>query len=187
MSRTLASVSSILLFAAVACSNAPQEGVKIETSARPMVIVTAPAVTVAAAPSAETKPTESASKTALPAKPKKKHVSADLSVKKLLIGTGVERSSREPVGVSQRFKQGEFEKIVAYVEVANPGDDAEVVVSFDPPSNAASKGNVRLDIGTSPRWRTWASTKGVAEKGEWTAIVRSSDGRELARESFVVL
>ena len=150
------------------------------------VIVTALPVVVA--PTAEVKPIESAAKPAPSPKAKPaKSVGKDLAVRKLVVATGVERSSREPVGVAESFKQGEFEKIVAYVELANPGDESEVLVSFDPPSDGPNKGNVWLDVGTSPRWRTWASTKGVAEKGEWTAIVKTREGRELARESFVVL
>jgi hypothetical protein len=191
MSRTrigMLSLSAALVFASVGCSNAPKEKIAPAVSSQapaPVVVVTAPPLVVA--PVADAKPIESAAKPAPVAKVKAKSAGRELSVKKLVVATGVERGSREPVGVAESFKQGEFEKIVAYVELANPGDESEVVVSFDPPSDGPTKGNVWLDVGTSPRWRTWASTKGVAEKGEWTAVVKTRDGRELARESFVVL
>ena len=110
-----------------------------------------------------------------------------LVVKKLVLATSVEKKSREPQGVASEFKEGEFEKIYAFVELANPGEESEVIVHFDPPSTRPSKGQVHLAVGTSPRWRTWAFSKGLDEKGEWTAIVTAADGRELARETFVIL
>jgi hypothetical protein len=180
------SLSAALVLVFAGCSKAPVEkAAPAASSQAPVVVVTAPPVVVA--PAAEVKPIESAAKPAPVAKAKAKSAGRALSVKKLVVATGVERGSREPLGVAESFKQGEFEKIVAYVELENPGDESEVQVSFDPPSDAPTKGNVWLDVGTSPRWRTWASTKGVAEKGEWTAVVKTRDGRELARESFVVL
>lgn len=191
MSRTrigLLSLSAALVLASLGCSKPAQEKAAPAVSTQapaPVVVVTAPPVVVA--PTADVKPIETAAKPAPVAKVKAKSAGKELSVKKLVVATGVERGSREPLGVADSFKQGEFEKIVAYVELANPGDESEVLVSFDPPSDGPTKGNVWLDVGTSPRWRTWASTKGVAEKGEWTAVVKTRDGRELARESFVVL
>jgi len=110
-----------------------------------------------------------------------------LSVKKLVLATEVEKGSREPKGVGTSFKKGEFDKLYAFVELANPGEEAQVVVFFEPPSDKPARGNVRLDVGTSPRWRTWASSKGVNEKGEWSAVVTAPDGRELAREKFEIL
>ena len=185
------SLSTALVLVFAGCSRPPTEKAAPAASLQapaPVVVVTAPPVVVA--PAAVVKPGASSPATlakASVAKAKAKSAGRELSVKKLVVATGVERGSREPVGVSESFKQGEFEKIVAYVELENPGDESEVQVSFDPPSDGATKGNVWLDVGTSPRWRTWASTKGVAEKGEWTAVVKTRDGRELARESFVVL
>lgn len=123
-----------------------------------------------------------------PARPTK--VLADgssLKVKKLVLATDVKRPSREPEGVATSFKQGEFKKIYAYVEVANPGDESEIVVRFEPPSDKPAAGQVKLSVGTSPRWRTWAKARSLDEKGEWTAVVSTTSGKELAREKFVIL
>ena len=46
---------------------------------------------------------------------------------------------------------------------------------------------VELDIPTSRRWRTWATTNRVSGRvGTWTAVVRDGAGNELARERFDV-
>lgn len=127
-------------------------------------------------------------KRAEPSRPSK--VLADgssLKVKKLVLATDVKRPSREPEGVASSFKQGEFKKIYAYVEVANPGDESEILVTFEPPSDKPAAGQVKLAVGTSPRWRTWASSRSLDEKGEWTAVVTTTSGKELAREKFVIL
>lgn len=110
-----------------------------------------------------------------------------LSVKRLVLATGVEKARREPLGVGKSFNHGAYERLYAFVEIENPGDEAEVTVSFEPPTTKPARGNVRLDVGTSPRWRTWASSRAVDEKGEWAAVVTAPDGRELAREKFVIL
>lgn len=163
-----------------------------------------PAVAPAAAPSgpvvaAVSEPAPQVAAAPAPAAPRDAKVSPSqprprptgdgkaLAVKKIVIGTGVEKSARAPVGVAESFKQGEFEKLYAFVELENKGEEAEVVVSFDPPSDQPDKGNVRLAVGTSPRWRTWATSRGIDERGTWTAVVSTADGRELARESFEVL
>jgi hypothetical protein len=152
-------------------------------------------VTVSAAPAASTapatttasdvkaKPVETVAAKTTPAPKKSAAAASDLRVRKLVVARGVD--NREPVGASESFKKGEFEKIYAYLEVDSP-DDGEIVVSFEPPSAKAAKGNVTLEVGRSPRWRTWAFSRGINETGRWAAVARSSDGRELAREEFDV-
>ena len=118
--------------------------------------------------------------------PKKADGSA-LKVKKLVVATDVERSKRLPSGEASSFKKGEFDKLYAFLEVENPGDEADVVVSFDPPSDKSEKGNIALAVGRSPGWRTWGFSRSFDETGSWTAIVRTKDGKELARTEFEVL
>ncbi len=155
----------------------------------PRLVLVAP--TSSAAPSpvvvpvASTKPTAEVSVGKVAPAPKA-HGSA-LTLRRLVVGTGVERTTREPVGVAPSFTKGDFEKLVAFVELSNPGEQAEVVVSFEPPSKGPHRGNVTLEVGASPRWRTWASSKGITERGEWAAVVKTTDGRELGRETFQVL
>ncbi|NUP09004.1 MAG: DUF2914 domain-containing protein [Polyangiaceae bacterium] len=184
-------------FVALGCGGSGRDKAK-DDAAKPTAqeprASTAPSVaaTTAAveAPPVVTPVASAPSKADAPAAKPKSKPKADggaLSVKKLVVAKSVEKSSREPQGVGTSFKKGEFEKLFAFVELANPGDESEVVVSFDPPSDKPAKGRVRLDVGTSPRWRTWATTKGIDEAGTWTAVVSTVDGRELAREPFEVL
>jgi hypothetical protein len=105
-------------------------------------------------------------------------------VTRLSVSRGVER--RQPVGEAERFERGSYERLYAYLEVDNRGEPGAVVVSFVPPGGGAERGRVRLDVGASPRFRTWAYSRAVDLPGRWAAVVRSLDGRELARTSFDV-
>lgn len=117
----------------------------------------------------------------------KKADGSALKVKKLVVATDVERSKRQPTGEASSFKKGEFDKLYAFLEIDNPGDEADIVVSFDPPSDKSEKGNIELAVGRSPGWRTWGFSRAFDETGSWTAIVRTKDGKELARTEFEVL
>jgi hypothetical protein len=105
----------------------------------------------------------------------------------LVVATDVDRSTRRPAGEATSFRKGEFDKLYAFVEVENPGGESDIVVSFDPPSDKPEKGKVELAVGRSPTWRTWAFSRSLDETGAWTAIVRTKDGKELARTEFEVL
>ncbi|WP_437958749.1 DUF2914 domain-containing protein [Sorangium sp. So ce119] len=110
---------------------------------------------------------------------------AELKVKRFVIAEGVK--DREPVAPGTTFRAPETERLYAFVELENRGDvEGEVTVSFVPPDGGAPVGNVTLGVGPSPRWRTWAFTRGVRRAGEWTAVVRSETGEELARAPFEV-
>jgi hypothetical protein len=132
-----------------------------------------------AVPTSKSEPAKSA--------PVKKADGSALKVKKLVVATDIERSKRQPSGEASSFKKGEFDKLYAFLEVENPGDEADVVVSFDPPSNKSETGNIELAVGRSPGWRTWGFSRAFDETGSWTAIVRTKDGKELARTEFEVL
>jgi hypothetical protein len=115
-----------------------------------------------------------------------KSASAELSVKRLVVARSIDR--REPEGVSTAFWQGDFDKLYAFVELKNPSKtEQKIVVSFVSPSGKATKGNVELAVGAAPRWRTWAYSRAVDQKGTWTAVVSTPDGKELARAPFEVL
>lgn len=110
---------------------------------------------------------------------------AELKVKRLVLAEGVK--DREPVAPGTMFRAPETERLYAFLEIENPGDvEGEVTVAFVPPGGGAPVGNVTLGVGPSPRWRTWAFTRGARTVGEWTAIVRSETGEELARAPFEV-
>ncbi|WP_438018061.1 DUF2914 domain-containing protein [Sorangium sp. So ce315] len=108
---------------------------------------------------------------------------AELKVKRLVVAGGVK--DREPVEPRTTFRAQETERIYAFVELEHRGDaEGEVTVAFVPPDGGAPVGNVRLAVGASPRWRTWAFTRGARKPGEWTAIVQSDTGEVLARTPF---
>jgi hypothetical protein len=158
----------------------------------PAAVVPVPVPIAVGAPT-EPKPSAATPAPAAPAtatkstKPEKKSDGKELKVSRLVVAKGIERSTREPVNVGTTFKKGEYDKIYAYLEVDNPGDASKVVVAFDPPSDKPDKGLVTLDVGRSPKWRTWAFSRTLDEPGTWTAIVKTTDGRELARTEFEVV
>jgi len=173
------------------------------TEARPPAPVASPVTTlkqeppVAAAPSCPTAtplaatpatPAQNATSDAPSKADKNKNKGekpAKLAVKRLVLAQGVK--NREPVQVGRSFYGPEAERIYAFVEVENKSDhEGEISVAFIPPGGGAAVGNVTLEVGSSPRWRTWAYTRGVQKAGEWTAVVRSETGEVLAREAFEV-
>jgi len=109
---------------------------------------------------------------------------AELRVKRLVIAHGVE--NREPVQPATAFTKGEQERIYAFVEVGNQDRaNSEIFVSFVR-KGTEERGRIRLRVGASPRWRTWAYTRLAREEGQWVAIVRDARGDELARTEFEI-
>lgn len=111
---------------------------------------------------------------------------AHLTVKRLVVARGVE--GREPQGASTAFWQNDFDRLYAFVELKNPDKtESKIVVSFVSPSGKSVRGNVTLTVGATARFRTWAYSRAVDQKGTWNAVVSTVDGRELARQSFDIL
>jgi len=111
-------------------------------------------------------------------------VTADLDVGRLVIARGVE--GREPVDPADSFNQAEAKRIYAFVEVRNRDRVAsEIYVSFVKDGAPANAG-VRLRVGASSRWRTWAYTRLATQPGRWRVTVRSGSGEELASKAFEI-
>jgi hypothetical protein len=143
---------------------------------------TATVVSAAPAVSPGSAVTDTTAKAPRPPAPRK---AADLKVKRLVVAQGVEK--REPIDSAATFKLAEIDRLYAFVEVENGShEEGEVVVEFEPPGGGAPTGNVRLDVGSSPRWRTWAYTRAARKVGAWTAVVKTTDGEVLARTPFEV-
>lgn len=141
----------------------------------------APAAAVTAPPAPEPAPSVAGGKE----RKEKARGAAELKVKRLVLAGGVK--DREPVAPGTTFRAPETERLYAFLEIENRSDvEGEVTVSFVPPDGGAPVGNVTLGVGPSPRWRTWAFTRGARRAGEWTAVVRSETGEELARAPFEV-
>lgn len=156
---------------------------------RPVQVVVVEREPAAASPGAPTQaPAAATPSTAAQPAAKAPRAQAPLDaaarVTRLSVAKGVER--RQPVGEAERFERGSYERLYAYLEVDNRGEPGAVVVSFVPPGGGPERGRVRLDVGASPRYRTWAYSRAVDLPGRWAAVVRSLDGRELARTSFDV-
>ncbi len=112
------------------------------------------------------------------------NVDAPLAIKRIVIAHGV--ADREPVNPAKTFTKGEQERIYAFVEVTNQERaNSEIFVSFVR-KGTAEGGRIRLRVGASPRWRTWAYTRLARDQGDWVAIVRNARGDELARAEFAI-
>jgi hypothetical protein len=156
---------------------------------------TAPQVAVApAAPAPPEKASEAtrtdgaakgATRTPSKSRAKAADVTGKLRIKRLVLADRIE--GREPAPAKTSFRAPDSDRIYAFVEVENgAAEETEITVTFEPPDGGAPRGNVTLSVGASPRWRTWAFTRGARAAGEWTAVVRSPDGEELARTPFEV-
>jgi hypothetical protein len=106
-----------------------------------------------------------------------------MSVKRLVLAHGVD--GREPQETSTTFRASD-DRVYAFVELENPSktEDAITVV-FQPPSGTALP-EIPLKVGESARFRTWAFTRRAHDAGEWTVVIRASQGRVLARQTFTV-
>jgi hypothetical protein len=110
-------------------------------------------------------------------------VDGALSVKRLTVTSEIK--DREPVADSE-FTLGD-DSILAFVEMKNDADVAQKIVITFERAGAHKVGFVELEIPAhQPRWRTWAQTRNIRAAGEWTAVVSTEDGKELARTGFQV-
>lgn len=131
-------------------------------------------------------PAPACSVTAAPA-PRAASLGGDeaLSVTRLVLARGVK--DREPVNAATTFKS-DAGKIYAFVEIENKQRaHDEIVIAFEPPAGGAPHGDVKLAVGASPRWRTWAYTRTARVAGSWTALVKNNKGDVLARAPFEVV
>lgn len=110
-------------------------------------------------------------------------IAGALTVKRLSVTTEIKE--REPVATSS-LTLGK-EPMLAFVEMQNEADvDQKIVVTFER-EGEKKVGFVELTIpADKTRWRTWAQTRNIKAPGEWTAVVSTADGTELARTSFEV-
>ena len=117
-------------------------------------------------------------------KPRVVDLDSKLVVKRLIISRGVK--GREPLEPTERFVEGEAERIYAFVELANPESaESAVFVSFVP-ERGVERGPIELSVGPSSRWRTWAFTRAAKAPGVWHAVVRNARGEEIGRTRFEI-
>lgn len=119
-------------------------------------------------------------------RPQPAKIAPSLTVKRLVLATRIE--NREPADASKGFVASKTDKLFAFVEVENHSlTEGEIFVSFVPPDGGKALGNIKLDIGASKRFRTWAFTRGARKSGEWMAVVRNGAGDVLARAPFEII
>jgi hypothetical protein len=107
-----------------------------------------------------------------------------MNVKRLVLAHGID--GHEPQQPTTTF-QAKDDRVYAFVEVANPTKvEGKVLVVFEPPSGPALA-PISLDVKAgSPRFRTWAFTRRAHEVGDWAVVIRDTNGRLLARETFKI-
>lgn len=108
---------------------------------------------------------------------------SSLSVGRLTLASGI--LEREPILPSKIFVG---DPLYAFFEAVNPTDSAEqLIVTFEHESGE-TVGFIPLTVPEQrKRYRTWGLTRNLHLIGEWSAVVRDSQGKELAREKFTVL
>jgi len=109
--------------------------------------------------------------------------SEGLQIKRLVVTDRIE--DREPVAAPQLRADGT--QVFAFVELANPGADAQSIEIVFEHESGQQVGFVKLPVPKEKsRWRTWGKTEQIKKTGRWVAKVRSSGGDELMRQDFVV-
>ncbi len=104
---------------------------------------------------------------------------APFSVKRLVVGTGVE--NREPVGVAEIFPST-TEKVYCFLEATDIAKNTEVSFVWFYADKEVSKFTVALEQG--PRWRTYAEKNLRGLKGDWKVEIRDADGKVVKDVKF---
>lgn len=106
---------------------------------------------------------------------------AQLSIKRVVLAREIK--GREPAVALTQVAAGS-EPLFAFVELENrSSEDGAIVITFE--KKGIRTGNIELTVPANQnRWRTWGWTRGVREAGQWSVVVRSAGGRELARTAF---
>ncbi len=107
-------------------------------------------------------------------------------VRRLVVATGI--SGHEPTGAANEFQIGAQRRLYAFVDAVNETDeDASLRVTFEPETGESS-GHVSLAVPSErSRFRTWAYTRHIYTPGRWHVVVRTAEGREVARRAFDVV
>lgn len=103
------------------------------------------------------------------------------SLNRFELATGVE--AREPVGAASEFSAGT--RVYAFLDVQNPGDATELVVTFEREGGARSPG-VTLNVPSGKRYRTHAFYSHTRAAGTYKCIVSTRDGTVVAEKTFQV-
>lgn len=110
---------------------------------------------------------------------------SEVQVDRFVLAQAVQQ--REPLGETDVFST-EAEKIFAFVQLANPEQPPySFKVHFERADEAPTPYGIALEVPTAARFRTWAFTRIKREPGQYRAVLRTLDGREIARRDFTVV
>lgn len=105
------------------------------------------------------------------------------TVTRLAVGTAVEDRTLE--GAAGEFT-ADVGAVWAHVTVENRAAPTVLTVIWR--HGDEERARIDLDVGASPRWRTWARKRiRPRDIGRWQVEIRDAAGALLATESFVVL
>jgi hypothetical protein len=105
-------------------------------------------------------------------------------VDRFVLATGVEE--REPVGETDTFST-DTQKIWAFVQFDNElGAPSSVRVHWESVDGPASPYGFVLDVPAAKRYRTWSWTAIRRTPGQYRAVLRTLDGKELASRNFEI-
>ncbi len=105
-----------------------------------------------------------------------------VTVTALATGTGV--AARQLQGERTHFA-ADGGKVWAHLTVANPGAPTTVTLVWA--RDGVERWRIALDVGQSPRWRTWARrTVRARDQGVWSLTALDPAGVVLASTEFVV-
>jgi hypothetical protein len=108
----------------------------------------------------------------------------EVKIERFVLAFGVDK--REPVDASDVFPSG-TPKIFAFVQFANPeAAPFAFRVHWEPASGPASPYGVKLKVEKAARYRTWSWTAIPREPGQYKAVLRTLDGKELASREFTL-
>ncbi len=107
-----------------------------------------------------------------------------IRVARVVMARGVTRRGVTGEATSFPARSG---RVYAWLEIENPGRiETTVVVAWQRPGRTtAPNRGATLAVPAQRRYHTFAFVV-PAEPGTWTAVVRSADGTELARQTFEI-
>lgn len=105
-----------------------------------------------------------------------------LRLVELSVGTGLEE--KLPVGIASHYQQVP-EILFCYTVFENPGSEQTVTHVWRRSGRLVSR--VELEVGNSPKWRTWSKQRVAPHwRGVWSCEVLSPDGTQLGLHVFQV-
>lgn len=108
---------------------------------------------------------------------------AEVKVDRFILTSGVE--GKEPIDDRDVFTTHD-PKIFAFVQLANDQAPFAFRVHWEKLDEQPSPYGVKLTVPTAPRYRTWSWTAIKRSPGQYKAVLRTLDGKDIASREFVI-